>query len=647
MQKFVRRHQKKFLALFTVGLMVTFAINSGNKSTNKARNETIIAQTDDGPVYGADKEQAEQEWRLLERYLGQDLIGILAVSPPPDTDPSMWRAMRQNSEERANAIVQDIQANPETFLLLVREARKAGVRASGEIYQSVTEQTAPYMGQLDDDTQALFHEALTDLLLIRANFERVASNIKISQPTIENSLASSTQSMKLDVVPISSGDFASKIPAPTPQQIADQFKRFANVDPTVPDPTGNPFGFGYRLPERVKIQYFKIDRASAQAVIDGKKSAYDWDVEARKYYYAHPTEFASTQPASTQPSSDSPAVKPFAEVHQDALNKVKEAMIMPLMAQAQNRLTTMLNADWRTWSSSATTVPTAASLAMGDESYPTYLYMRKPAKAVYNEFQVTVEPNEVDNNQNGRSYLYAPDLAGVTGIGMSSLNPDDQQHTNFPLIVMKQLADWLKRPDRDSATARADLLKPSQPLEDDKGNIYIYRITDARPAEPPSSIDQVASQIDADLRKAAGYQLAKEAGTQLLTAAKTTSLKSAANGKVVFPVDTRTTNPAVIGLTPQDAVPFITQAEQLLGQYNPATNPHPTVLIDLPTEGKVYIAQLTGVSAPWSRDTYTDYYTSAAAKLRYGMELQLQEEWYGKTITRNGYKPTNPKNPAS
>src|SRR5688500_7803220 len=91
---------------------------------------------------------------------------------------------------------------------------------------------------------------------------------------------------------------AAKAQPITAEQLNAHFDKYA--DTVAGDASdANPFAFGYKYPDRVKLQYVAITRADVRKVVEASKTAYDWEVEARKYHRQNQAEFKpdpTTQP---------------------------------------------------------------------------------------------------------------------------------------------------------------------------------------------------------------------------------------------------------------------------------------------------------------------------------------------------------------
>jgi hypothetical protein len=197
-------------------------------------------------------------------------------------------------------------------------------------------------------------------------------------------------------------------------------------------------------------------------------------------------------------------------------------------------------------------------------------------------------------------------------------------------------------------------MQPSPPLPDALGNVYIFRLTDARPAEPATNLSDVRDKVEADLRKAAGYELAKAAAKPALEAAQAGGLggQAMAIGKRLITTEPFNSNPYTtqlpnfgpgITLTPAAVRDFAEQAFGLLAQYNPTANPNPVKLIELPEDGKLYVAQLTKITPQWDATTFYSRWLDITTGLRQALASGLRNDWfnYDAVIQRTGYKPEN------
>jgi hypothetical protein len=189
MRKFIRKHQKKFIALVMIILMISFAASSGNRANNR-RSDTPVGHIGNATILMSEAQQAHIEWGILNRsvvkqtynpYTGQPIVYPIAEELFP---PDVFR-----SDKAADL-----------FMLLRHEAHDSGVKANTDEIETLMTNNYRRPENGDDSTDDAAREAITDYLLILANFDRIASDVKISQPQRDRFLAQSGQQIQLDVV---------------------------------------------------------------------------------------------------------------------------------------------------------------------------------------------------------------------------------------------------------------------------------------------------------------------------------------------------------------------------------------------------------------------------------------------------------------
>src|SRR2546425_10770713 len=106
MFKFIRKYQKQILAVFSVGLMIQFVINTGyGRGAGGHRGETVIGKIEGKPLYSSELEQSRREWNALNHYF---------VVP----DPTSGRTLPFTSYVFGPELTQAIEQKPELFMLL-------------------------------------------------------------------------------------------------------------------------------------------------------------------------------------------------------------------------------------------------------------------------------------------------------------------------------------------------------------------------------------------------------------------------------------------------------------------------------------------------------------------------------------------------
>ena len=311
MYKLIQKNKKKMLAIFGAMLMVVFILPPQLGGQTDQPVGTI--GEDDETVYSRQMQDAVAEWQFLLRNLDpRDLVTILDIP-----------------------LLLEIRDREELYFLLQKEADREGIRVSPEQVEDFLQTRLSLPATVSGPQRQQYRQVVGNLLRIKALQDRVAGAVKISEPMLRNALATEMQDLRLNIVELSADELKNDVPAPTDQELQAHFKRYANVAPgdaataaaataTAPStgastrPGGSTgLGFGYRFPDRVKLQYLTIPREQVKQVVRKSRKAYDWEVEARQYYIRHLDEFPYVEPASkpatTEASPAAPAADPATE----------------------------------------------------------------------------------------------------------------------------------------------------------------------------------------------------------------------------------------------------------------------------------------------------------------------------------------------
>src|SRR5688572_13021193 len=355
MYKFIQKNQKKMLAIFAVGLMIVFILPYGLGQQGSQGEDSVVAHLGDEPLYASEFERARMEWEVLERLPTRIPIALALLS-------------EKIGPQAAEAVYVSVKENEGHYLLLQKEATRAGLRTTDEEVDIYYDQISRVLGEGAARQREPLRAAIRGLLLVRHGMSRVADNVKVSRPMVDHHLASLAQRITLRVVEFNADQFAAAMPAPPDSVLREQFQRWREVPAGVAT-SDNPFGFGYRLPNRVKLQYVTIPRDLIEQAVRGQQDEFKWEVLARRYYNEHHDEFVrmppeesppttqsttapatgpSTQPvataapttgpstqavATTEPADTQPSLRPFAEVREDALEQVLRPRVDELMAE--------------------------------------------------------------------------------------------------------------------------------------------------------------------------------------------------------------------------------------------------------------------------------------------------------------------------
>jgi hypothetical protein len=637
MYRFIQKYKKKLLAVFAVGLMIVFILPTTLQSGSAG--ERVLAYIGDEELLASEIQQAAQEWQLLSELRAGPQSRF--SGPLPFTFRLGWNETSELEllQGRPPVPVQAITTDPRLFLLLQKEARRMGVAVSEDQLQEVLINELP--PAQNRETQELLTHAVRSFMLVQNAFERAASVVKVSEPVRKHALAQQMQTLDLRLVEFAGTEFAGAVPPPTTQQAAEHFKRYADTPREAINEETNPFGFGYRFPNRVKFQYVAIPRAEVRKAIEASREPYQWEVELQKYYQQNLKQFPVTQPA-TQPATaaadaltlgatrpaatTAPTTRPFAEVREEIKNRIIAPEVDRRVAEIQSRITTAMNADYQAYSkaTAASTQPATAPASSLGPQYASFEYLQKLAEVIQRDHKVLPTVTSLQDEFRGETELRALPNIGQAQLGDGPRLPE-YLTTRAEVYVSDE-----QRGDPDVLSR----LEPSQPLRDDLDNVYIVRITDAEPAHAPKDMSAVADAVRDDYIAAQSFAQAKEAASKLLAAAEQSgdfgaAAKAAGRNLVnAGPVQNRAQSEIPnFPLTSPANEQFIRESFELLSRA--ATQPagkNAMTLIELPQAGKVVVVELTDVDPTYTEDTLaleqSRVRQGIASELRRMFELQ-------------------------
>jgi hypothetical protein len=650
MYRFIQKHGKKLMAVFSVFLMISFAATG--LTGNRAGRNPVVGSTDGEKVRYEDVVHARGDWQVLSKIpgpRGMPLTSLLGTEL--DTE---------------------INRNPVLFVLLQKEAERMGVTVANDSLQSMLTNT-PGLITPDRERNAQISRAVRGLLLVYQGAQRASSVVKITEPMVQHQLAQIAQSISVNLIDFTTAKYLdqAKGTEPTAEQIKQQFEKYADTVPgTVTDQ--NPFGFGYRYPDRVKLQYIVVPRSDVRRAVESSRTPYEWDVEARKYYRQNPVRFRNDPTTQVAQPLDitagaKPATKPYDEVAQEAKDTLINDETTRRMNAIRDRLVSTLGSDWVAYrnavnaAGAGTPSATAPATSVAADSsqgvpYNTFEYLQKLAQQIQANKQLGVLPTAVSIADR---WLTPTDINNVAGIGQATLD-------GAPLgayVATRTLPFIPEQLRKDQSSSWLHVMEPTRPLTDTSDSIYIARISAAEPSHKPANIAEVELQLKQDLLTVRAYELAKADATKALDVARQAGLKAAAGGKPVVSAGPLTARPgqvvAPLALTGEAANRFVARAFKLLSP-TASTQPSgvaPTTaavattqgvtpgksidLVELPRDGRVLVAELTDVQAMWTQRDLPMHQVQIQNVLSDQFEQGFRRGWfnYDSVIARTKWVP--------
>ena len=637
MMKLLRKNNKKILAVFTAMLMIAFIADTGYRryAAPDGAGGQVVGKIGQTELRAADVETAEAELRLL-------LYNALRDTRSPNPE-QRYVSLLQGLDP---TIVNEWLERPVTFALLKEEARRmpvyvdaASLDLSGLLVRLPDRRIVPFE-QAPPDFAAQVRWAVADYFRVLSAFSRAGDVVKISRPFTTREAVLRSQQISLRYVPVSAREFLERAPEPTDDQLAELFKKYAELPRLEMGTETNPLGIGYRYPPRVKFQAISLPREQLRQAVKAKKDDYQWELEANKYYFQNQKEFARTDFTLTTQPSTQPTTRPFTDVREQVLDRVMTPQVNRLGDEIRRKIEETMTADYQAWSKSRpspttqsapatqpATQPVASSLGV---PYDSYEYLERLAQRIQQQYNVLPSTMSVGEFKGERQLEEAPGVGAVVA-------------QLFPLVEPFAAADRRNDPDVLS------IMEPAPPRADGEGTTHVIRFVDADPAHAPRELSEVREQVAEDFKRLWAWEQARAEAQRLFDAARQSGdLKSAAGDRSVIATGTfrRFGFEDIRGIALEDLasrVRFTSEAYKMVSQaadsttqpsatQSAATQPSlaqgraPMRLIELPGEMEVLVAELASVT------TDADPAEMELARLR--QPLEFRQDWQMRMMPR-------------
>ena len=350
--KWLRKNNVKVMAVVFVITLFGFIggsyISQFSQRKKMGLHKAIAHFADDRKITNNDRKLAQQELEVL-RMLHSDVL-LKSISVPPFRTPDlraillgellfaergtspelisyMKQTIRANGYRISNKQINDIYKRSAScdiyWILLKSEARLAGFRLSNEdsgnllgklIPQIFSGATYPQLiGSIVNNRGISEKQILTTfgkLMAVLEYAKTVCSNEDATTRQIMQNVSIENETIDVEFVKFDSAVFAETQHEPTPQELSthlNKYKRFYSG--TISD--RNPYGFGYKLPNRVQLEYIAVKLDDVPGIV-----APPTHQQAEEYYQKNRERYTE-QIASDPNDPNSPLIertKSYAEV---------------------------------------------------------------------------------------------------------------------------------------------------------------------------------------------------------------------------------------------------------------------------------------------------------------------------------------------
>ena len=336
--KWLRKNNRKVMAIVVVFIMISFVLGSaltrmanlGGRSPEDAR-----WLFDEGQISPNMQSQAEAELSvllnvgmgesLLKRdpntgQIGQRNLGMVLLYqllfPQSAKNENLNRvakmAARQGqlpvSETQIDKFfIETSEDAAVNWILLKNEAKNNGITLLAEqseqmFLQANMDQRIGVMAKNMGLTKRVIYQAVADLMSVQIMLSFMTTGDNVTALEIQNMLSLQQDTFDAEFVKIPAKLFTSGIKQPSEEEIAKQFAAFKDVF-TGQLSSENPFGFGYKQHDKVKLEYVIVNIEDIE-----KQVPEATDEEAEQFYLKNLPDL-KTQVRSDPADPNSPMVE--------------------------------------------------------------------------------------------------------------------------------------------------------------------------------------------------------------------------------------------------------------------------------------------------------------------------------------------------
>ena len=635
MIKFFRKYNKVLLAVVTGLLMIVFLGGTALTALVSPSPEgAVIAHAYNKKITQGDQQYITQQTNILSR------LGPMFQWNRP------WGF--------------DFQMQPLSeldYLLLLKEAERQGgtpdLERSRALLSRMGRDLTEFTLRWKISTRQL-EEAVANYMMVTDSWDMIQRVARASELDLNKAVRDRYEKVRSMLVAFKADAFYQ---ADEPVPDADLQAQFDKYKDRLRG--SNAMDFGYRVSEKVRLQYIKIDTAKIEPRTTITRRM------AERYWSEHKTEFLKPADAeepqgdeeAEEEESDTPPT-PYYETFDAAEADVLEALNHQSKLDEARVLAQALRGHLaEAW----------YSQPVGDDNYPA------PPEGVEAQdyYQATIDQlsgslpfvNSLTVETTG--LVTREEAAELAGLGTAREDLDAAAGARYFRNLSHQVQGLVERTQAQSADDALALYQTCQvPVIDDEDNLYIYRIIETAVARAPESLAEVRSDVEADVRLQRSFDRARDAaqafmdqyqGDDLIQAwegyaGMDAALKEAAGSAYetsAFPRTTGTGFPVAvrdIDITRVDHLiqsnDFVDQAYALLD----AKGPDAHGVIAVPDIEKCFVIKLNG-QLLLTPDDFNRYRGQVETLVMRNRLDQLKREWFNpeRIHARTGFSFVTPE----
>ena len=320
MLKFFRKYNKWILGVGGSLLMIVFLIQPVMSMFQADPDSFVLGTFDGGEMTRGDVKAASSDLHVLRQF------GLL-LDPDGSNDTEdaiRWALILKDAQRlglsasllevnqikleagKSDADIEMLAARLNATPGYIRHAMRNWL-----IVQRYKELLAAQEHMPGQQRAALMRQMLTNREMSSVYQAMAYGSSRLSKPLLEHFLQDQGSQVTGRAVLIEARHFLDDTPAPSEAQITQLFEDYKDTLPG----RGEPYGFGYRVPDRVKVEYLVITMDQARQHVKVTEA------DALAHYRQHPERFSAetgADPATT------PKAKPYEQVRDQVIEDLTD-----------------------------------------------------------------------------------------------------------------------------------------------------------------------------------------------------------------------------------------------------------------------------------------------------------------------------------
>jgi len=511
MLKFFRKYNKWILVVGASVLMVAFLMPMQGLGTPNQANQTMGRAGKTNFTYGQ-RAVADHHMRIIAVMSGGQLPIPVRENGQNEPDPLAWLLI-QHEARQLGLYASDLD------VLAMRElmAQVSGIDSGDQFVAILADRASTTVDHINEAMRGwliyqryqelmlgLGHKDLTDRLVHYLQvgrmwqmgmidyalmmYQSAQGRARVSTPLMEHMVSEQRAQVEIEMLRVDARRYLDEIEQPDEAQLLALYEKHKD---DLPDQS-EPYGLGYRFPDRVKLEFFVLpfDRLLRQVDVE----------EADMYDFYDRNKSRFVEEGRPQDVGGDLQITPagrqqeYPEVRQEIRTYLSERAAERLAAEIFKAATLILSEDARQLRADET------GYRVTEGFVP--ISLSQVADRLQQQFDVRPDVIREDSR-----WLVADDLANLPGIGQSRLAGDADQGASFVRYVLSAREITGDDTANPLTMLRLQARLPSQPLTDPAtGDRYLFRIIEAEGSRQPHDFEEVREQVTSDARRLAAYE---------------------------------------------------------------------------------------------------------------------------------------------